>query len=73
MNTPTLTWVYTRTIKERGGGEKRSVTRSTSVVFPMPWDAVYLKEKKKNRLRKIFTETTSQEKLKMRHWVNPNS
>ena len=44
MNTPTFTWAYTRTFKERG--KERSVTRLTSVVFPLQWDAVYLKKKK---------------------------
>ncbi len=70
MNTPTFTWAYTRTFKDKGKKE-RSVTRLTSEVVPMQGDAVYLNKKKKNRLRKIFkTETTSQEKLKMRYWVN---
>jgi hypothetical protein len=32
---------------------------------------VYLNEKIKIGLRKIFTETTSQENLKMRQWVKP--
>ena len=46
MNTPTFTWAYTRTFKDKGKKE-RSVTRLTPVVFPMQWDAVYLNEKRK--------------------------
>jgi hypothetical protein len=67
VNTPTFTWAYTRTFKE---GEFRN---STSVVFPMKWDAaVYLNEKKKLGYEKYSQKLTSQEKLKMRHWVNSN-
>jgi hypothetical protein len=54
VNTPTFTWAYTRTFKERG--KKRSVTRSTWVVSQMQWDAVYLNLKK----RKIGYEKYSQ-------------
>jgi hypothetical protein len=38
----------------------------------MQWDAFYLKKKYKMGYEKILTETTSQEKLKMRHWGNSN-
>jgi hypothetical protein len=49
VNTPTLTWAYTRKFKERGK------TRSTSVVSSSKRDAVYLNKKIKNGLRKILT------------------
>jgi hypothetical protein len=73
VNTPIFTWAYTRTFKERG--KKGSLTRLTPVVFPMQWDAVYLIKNRKSVTKNIYritTTTTSQEKLKMRHWVNSN-
>jgi hypothetical protein len=42
-----------------------------STAFPMQWDAIYLKINRK-WVTKKYWETTSHEKLKMRHWVNPN-
>jgi hypothetical protein len=39
----------------------------------MKWDAdVYLNEKRKLGYEKYSQKLTSQEKLKMRHWVNSN-
>ncbi len=38
---------------------------------PIKLDVDYLNKKFKNELRKLFTETKSKEKLKMRQWVNP--
>jgi hypothetical protein len=46
VNTPTLAWAYTRTYKERGR-KRRSVTRSTSVVYPRKLDAVNLNKNEK--------------------------
>jgi hypothetical protein len=41
VNTPTLSWAYTRTLKERG--EKREICDSIDiVVLPIQWEAVYL-------------------------------
>ena len=51
---------------ERKEGNKRSVTRLT-----IQWGAFYLHKNRKWVTKKILTETTSQEKLEMRHWVNP--
>jgi hypothetical protein len=40
VNTPTLSWAYTRTLKERG---KEEICNSIDiVVLPIQWDAVYL-------------------------------
>ena len=64
VNTPTFTWAYTRTFKEKG--KKGSVTRSTSsVVSPVKWDVVYLNEKEKMgyEIGKRFTATKSQKKF----------
>jgi hypothetical protein len=44
VNTPTLTWVYTRTERIERKGKKTSVIRPTSVVPPIQKDAVYLNE-----------------------------
>jgi hypothetical protein len=60
VNTPTFTWAYTRTFKEKG--KKGSVTRSTSsVVSPVERDVVYLNEKEKMgyEIGKRFTATKS--------------
>ena len=58
VNTPTFTWAYTRTLKERG--KKRSVTRSTSVVFPMQWDVVYLNNNnKKKRITNKYSQNNN--------------
>jgi hypothetical protein len=43
VNTPTFTWAYTRTFKERG--RERSLTRLTLDVSPIEGDADYLNEK----------------------------
>jgi|688.fasta_scaffold1117320_1 hypothetical protein len=43
MNTPTLTWEYTRTLEK--GELKRSLTRSTLEVSPIKEDDVYLNTK----------------------------
>jgi hypothetical protein len=48
-------------------GKKRSVTKPTSIITPIKWDAVYLNKKIDNGLRKILKETKSiKEMLKMR-------
>jgi hypothetical protein len=59
VNTPTFTWAYTRTFKDKGKKE-RSVTRLTPVVFPMQWDAVYLNEKRKIGYEKDSSRQTQQ-------------
>jgi hypothetical protein len=52
-------------------GKKRSVTRPTSWVgSPTQTGCCLSKCKIKNGLRKILTETTSLENLKMAQWVN---
>jgi hypothetical protein len=48
VNTPTLTWEYTRTFK--GKGKKRDVTRP--VVSAIKEDGVYLNKKKENEFTK---------------------
>jgi ribosomal protein L34E len=54
VNTPSHTWVYTRTRKKE---KKRSVTRTTWAVSPMKRDlSKYIVNK--NGLRNILTETT---------------
>jgi hypothetical protein len=40
VNTPTLSWAYTRTLKERGKEEIRDIE-----VLPIQWDDFYLGEK----------------------------
>jgi hypothetical protein len=39
---------------------------------PIKLDAVYLNKKLKKRVTKMFTDTKSENKLKMRQWENPN-
>jgi hypothetical protein len=53
VNTPTFTWAYTRILKK--GGKREMRNSIDSVAFPMQWDAVYLKKK-----RKIGNEKYSQ-------------
>jgi hypothetical protein len=48
VNTPTLTWAYTRTFKER----QRRDNRPTWIVSLIKQDAVYLNKKILNQLRK---------------------
>jgi hypothetical protein len=45
VNTPTFTWAYTRTFKERGKKEIRNSIDVSS--FPMQWDAFHLNRNKK--------------------------
>ncbi len=45
MNTPTFTWAYTRTFKERGKGEFRNSIDIGS--FPVYWDASCLNKNRK--------------------------
>ncbi len=66
VNTPTFTWVYTRKLK-KGKEEIHNLIDCSSFCGQ---DAVFLNKKK--WVTKILTETTSQEKLKMRKWVNFN-
>ncbi len=40
VNTPTLSWAYTRSLKGRGKEEIRDI-----VVLPIQWDDFYLGEK----------------------------
>jgi hypothetical protein len=69
VNTPTLTWVYTRTFKERVRRARNSTTGIGS--FSNQTGCCLSKSKIKNGYCNIFTEPTMKEKLKMRRWVNP--
>jgi hypothetical protein len=58
VNTPTLTWVYTRTERIERKGNKTSVTRPNSTTSAVPpaiqKDAVYLNENLKWVTKKYF-------------------
>jgi hypothetical protein len=58
VNTPTLAWVYTRALQERGRRETQITP--TSVVSLIKRDAVYLNEKKMG-YEKIFAESQKQQ------------
>ncbi len=74
VNTPTLTWVYTRTERIERKGKKTSVTlRLTSAVPPIQKDAVYLNENLKWVTKKYLDINNNVVgKQKMRQWVNLN-
>jgi hypothetical protein len=42
MNTPTFTWTYTRTFKEKGKREIRNSMDNAFDCIPMQWNAFYL-------------------------------
>ncbi len=54
MNTPTLTWVYTRTERIERKGKNKTVIRPTSAVPPIQNDVVYLNENLKWVTKKYF-------------------
>jgi hypothetical protein len=51
VNTPTFTWAYTRTFKERGNREIHNSMDNACDFIPMQWDAFYL-----NGNRKLITK-----------------
>jgi hypothetical protein len=59
-------------IFKKKGEKERSVTRLTSVVFPMRWDADYLINKNRKWVTKKIERNRKSGKVEMRHWVNPN-
>jgi hypothetical protein len=72
VNTPTFTWAYTRTFKERGKREIRNSVDNAFDCIAMGWDDFYLNKNRKWVTKNIGSRNNNQEKLKMRHWVNPN-